>query len=322
METDYEPVRAGGISLDDWARRHHGGASRHWAQPGESTSDLATKAAQNAISDAELKVDDIDLILMSTITNDYRLPQAAGMLQANLGSKAKFIQLDSACTGFVDSLLVATGLMQTQGYKTVLLVTADVLTYFNDPKKFVPLTVFGDGAGAVVLRKKEDDDFYGLRSFSTGSDGSIGNYICVPGGGSKKPFSQEVLDQRLHYWRFSFPQVNAWAVDKMVQCTSEAVAKAGLTLDDIKWFIPHQASAKIIMNAAKRLNISEDRFIINYPQVGNLSGASIPVALDEANHHNKFLDGDWLVMPAVGAGMAWAAATYRWYDYKKVRTKS
>ena len=316
MGVDYDRERAGGKSLDEWCRVHHGGVSRHWVAPGQATSDMATHAARRAIEDAGVQVDDIDLIVMSTITNDYRLPQSAAIVQANLDSRAKFLQVDSACTGFVDALMVANGLMETQGYETALIVGADTLTYFNHPTRFMPLTVFGDGAGAVVAQRQSGLGDYGLRSFSTGSDGQLGDYVWVPGGASKNPFSQEVLANGLHYWRFKFPDIYNWAVERMCRSTQLAVERSGLTLDDIRWVVPHQASCNIILDVAKRLEMPEEKFILTYPHTGNLSAASIPVALQEANSQGRFTDGDWLVMPAVGAGMAWAAATYRWYDYR------
>src|SRR5439155_761574 len=163
---------------------------------------------------------------------DYRLPQAAFTLQAKLGSKAQVIQLDSACSGFVDGLLVASGLLDTRRYETALVVGADTSTRLCDPKVFMPLTIFGDGAAAVVL---------------------------------------------------------------------------------------HQASVNILCALARRLELEMTKFVVTYPHTGNLMAASIPVALDQARRDGKFQDGDWLVMPAVGAGMAWGAVTYQWYDYLQHR---
>jgi 3-oxoacyl-[acyl-carrier-protein] synthase-3 len=312
MDVDYDRAKAGGVSLDEWIRSRHGAISRHWAAPGECTSDMATVAARRALGDAGLDPGDVDVIVMATITNDYRLPQAAMMVQANLGSKAKVIQLDSACTGFVDSLLVACGLLDAHGYETALVVGADTLTRLCDPRKFMPLTVFGDGAGAVLLRRQKGDDGCGVRSFVTGSDGHLGRYVHVPGGASKLPFCQEVLDQGLHYWHLMFHEIRTWAVERASFATLEAVTQAGLTLDDLAWVVPHQASLNILQAVAQRLGLSMEKFVITYPYTGNLSAASIPVALEQG----KFRDGDWLVMPAVGAGMAWGAVTYRWYDYR------
>lgn len=314
MELDYDRARAGGASLDEWSRTHHGAIARHWARPGECSSDLGTVAARRALHDGGLDPQDLDVIVMATITNDYRLPQAALMMQANLGSKAKVIQLDSACTGFVDCLLVASSLLDTQDYETALVVGADTLTRLCDPEKFMPLTIFGDGAGAVLLQRRNGNSGYGVRSFITGSDGDLGHYVWIPGGGGKTPLCQAVLDQGLAYWRLKFPEIQRWAVDRFAYCMLEAVARAGLSLDEIAWVIPHQASCTILREVAQRLELPWEKFVITYPRTGNISAASIPVALDQARQEGKFQNGDWLVMPAVGAGMAWGAVTYRWCD--------
>lgn len=321
MKTDYDAVKAKG-TIDEWARRQHGGISRHWVAPGEATSDMATHAARRAIENSGLDVKDISLIVMATMTNDYRVPQAAAIVQANLGSRAKYFQVDAACSGFIDAMMVAHGLMETQGYENALVIGADTLTYFNDPTKFKPLTVFGDGAGAAVLCRRKELKDYGIRSFAAGSDGQYGDYVWVPGGASKRPFSQEVLDEGLHYWRFKFGLINSWAVERMTHCTLEAIARAGLTLKDINWVVPHQASVNIIKDVGKRLEMPEEKVIITYPHTGNTSAASVAIALHEAATEKRlFADGDWVVMPAVGAGMAWAAMTYRWYDYNPTRGK-
>lgn len=317
MDLDYDRAKAGGASLDEWVRSRHGAISRHWACPGQCTSDMATIAAGRALGDAGLHARDVDVIVMATVTNDYRLPQSGMMVQAKLGSTAKVIQLDSGCTGFVDGLLVACGLLEAHGYETALVVCADTLSRLCDPRKFMPLTIFGDGAGAVLLRRGESDNGYGVRSFFTGSDGHLGHYVCVPGGGGKIPFCQEVLDERRHYLELLFHDIDSWAVDRAAFCTLKALTRAGLTLEDIAWIVPHQASFNILCKVARRLALGLEKFVITYPHTGNVSSASIPVALDQARQEGKFRDGDWLLMPSVGAGMAWGAVTYQWYDYKR-----
>jgi 3-oxoacyl-[acyl-carrier-protein] synthase III len=302
---------AKGVSLDVWARQRHGGRSRRWVAKGQATSDLATEAARRALADARVDAEDVDLILLSTFTGDHRLPTTAGQVQANLKSKAKFLQLDTACTGFIDAALVGTGLLNTAAYHTCLVIAADILSMLHDPRDFLPQTVFGDGAGAVVLRTTPDDG-YGFRSFSTGSDGDRGDYVFVPGGGSRAPLQVESLQRGEQYWRFRFSDIHPWALDRMVRSTHDALQRAGITLDQVAWIVPHQASERILREFAERMGVPESRMVITYPDHGNLSGASIPVALDVARRRGLFHDGDWLVFAAVGAGMAWGTAAYRW----------
>lgn len=317
--TDYSRAAARGASLDEWARSKHGAVSRHRVAPGEATSDMATIAAKRALADAapSLGASELDLIVLATFTSDFRVPQAAALVQANLGSQAKFIQLDSACSGFIDALFVAHALLNTHGFRIALVIGADVLTNINDPERFMPLSVFGDGAGAVVLRNDPEQSDRGLGSFATGSDGALGSMVWLPGGGSKLPQSEQVLQERRQYLRFKFPEIRAWGVDRMLRGTRECIARAGISLSDVKWVVPHQASENIVAEVAQRLELPLDMFVLTYADTGNTSAASIPIALDRANRQGLFSDGDWLVLPAAGAGMAWGAATYRWYDYRK-----
>jgi 3-oxoacyl-[acyl-carrier-protein] synthase-3 len=308
--TTYDPAEHRGLSLDDWARAHHGGQLRHVAAPGQATSDLATGAARAALDDAGLTAADVDLIVLATFTGDHRLPQAAGQVQRNLGSRAKFLQVDSACTGFIDGLLVAHSLLETGAYRRALVLAADVTSMLNDPDDWLQQTVFGDGAGGVVLER----DGRGCRTLfiSTGSDGDLGEYVFVPGGGSRRPVSAEVLRAGLHHWRFRFAEITAWACDRMVLATREVVARAGIKLDEVALIVPHQASKRIIDDYAAAIDYPRERILTTYPELGNVSGASIPVSLDMALRRGCIHPGDWLVMPAVGAGMAWGAAAYRW----------
>lgn len=316
--TDYDRSSARGASLDQWARRKHGAVTRHRVAQGEATSDMATVAAKRALADAEpqLGCRDVELIVLATFTSDYRLPQAAGLVQANLRSRAKFIQVDSACSGFIDALFVTQGLMDVHGYETALVIGADVMTQVNDPERFMALTIFGDGAGAVVLRRDRDRVDRGICSFATGSDGELGSLVWMPAGGSKVPWSQGVLQDRTHYLRFKFSEIFTWGVDRMIRGTREAIERAGISLAEVRWVVPHQASVSIVAEVAQRLEVPMSRFVVTYPDTGNTSAASIPIALDRANRQGLFKDGDWLVLPAAGAGMAWGAATYRWYDYR------
>ncbi len=314
MQTDFDPARAG-CTLDEWCRKRTGAITRRHVSPGEGTSDMATVAAQRALDDAGLQASDIDLLVLSTFSGDYRIPQTAGLVQANLGMRGKFIQVDAACSGFIDGLMVADGLMERMGYEHALVVGCETMSALIDPSDFRTVVTFADGAGAVVLSRHPDPS-YGLKSFSCGSDGEKGLMVWIPAGGIKQPLTPEALAQRLHYMRFNFPGIYPYAVEKMVYCTVQAVERAGITLDDVKWVVPHQAATNIILDVAYRLELPPEKFIIVFDHTGNTSSASIPIALDEANRAGKFADGDWIVMPSVGGGMAWGAACLVWYDYK------
>jgi 3-oxoacyl-[acyl-carrier-protein] synthase III len=309
----YDRERRRGLSLDEWARSHHGGRRRHVAAPGEATSDLATRAAERALDDAGVPIDAIDLIVLATFTGDHRLPQAAGRVQDNLGSRAKFLQVDSACTGFLDALLVTQSLVESGRYERALVVAADVTSMLNDPADWLPQTVFGDGAGAAVVERDRREGG-GALVFSTGSDGDIGEYVFVPGGGSRTPASREVVDQGMHYWRFRFSEITPWAIERMVFATHDVLRRAGIGLDDVALIVPHQASQRIVDGYTAAIGCSSDRVLVTYPELGNVSGASIPITLDIARRRGCVHPGDWLLMPAVGAGMAWSAAAYRWSE--------
>lgn len=308
--TGYDPGLKNGLSLDAWARARHGGVRRHHAARGEGASDLAMGAAREAIASAGIEVDDIDLIVMATFTGDYRVPPAAALLQANLGSRAKFIQVDSACTGFLDASQVAIGMMGAFGHRTALVVAADRLSFLCDPHDWLSMSVFGDGAGAVVLGDVGDD--YGFASVSAGSDGHLGDLVFLPAGGSKQPLSVAELENGSHYWRLKYGEIHHYAVERMVRAASETLAKARIRLDEIDWLVPHQASCRIIREVAHRLGFPEERVVLTYPEYGNTSGSSIILALRHAWRAGRFRRGDRLLMCAVGAGMAWSAATYRW----------
>lgn len=313
VSLDFDAKKARG-SLDDWCRRHTGAIQRHRVEPDEGTSDMATHAAQNALDDAGLSAGDLDIIVLSTITNDYHLPQAAALMQSNLGASARFIQLDSACSGFIDALMVADSLMERLGYKTALVVGADAMSYYLDPQKFREQTIFGDGAGAVIVQADSRPE-YGLKAYSTGGSGADGFMVSIPAGGTRKPLSHEGIEKREQYLQLEMGSIPTYGVEKMVIATRDVMQHAELTVDDIDWVVPHQASFNIVQDAANYLELPIEKFYLNFDMVGNTSAGSIPVALDHANRSGCFSDGDNLLLPAVGAGMTWGAVYLVWYDY-------
>ena len=314
---DFDRERSG-RSLDEWCRRQMGAVERRRVAPGEGTSDMGTRASLRALEDAGMAATDIDLIVMSTITSDHRVPPSAALVQRDLGTSARFIQIDSACTGFIDALMTADGLMDKLGGETALVIGADAMSHHMDPQKFRAQTIFGDGAGAVVIRRTKDET-YGVKAYSTGSSGADGFMVAVVAGGTKKPITSEVIANREQYMELALKVIPPFGIAKMVWAAKDVLERAGACADQVDWVIPHQASTNIVVDTAKQLNIPLEKFFINFAKVGNTSAASIPIALDEANRMGCLRDGHRVITPAVGAGMAWGAAYLVWQDYKRSR---
>ena len=312
---DFDRERAG-CTLDDWCRRQMGAVQRRRVAPGQGTSDMATTAAERALDDARMRASDLDLIVLSTITSDHRVPPSAALVQRDLGTEARFLQLDSACTGFVDAMMVADALLDRLGGDAALVVGSDAMSYYLDPLKFRAQAIFGDGAGAVVLRRGAENG-YGVKAYSTGSSGADAFMVAVPAGGTKKPITRDVIARREQYIELALKVIPTYGVAKMVQATREVLARADACVTDIDWVVPHQASCNIVSETASQLGLPLERFILNFSLVGNTSAASVPIALDEANRLGCLRDGQRLVMPAVGAGMAWGAAFVVWQDYRR-----
>lgn len=313
-------AQAKGCSLDAWVKRMHGASTRHRSAPGEATSDMALRAAQRALDDAGLDMRDVDLIVMATITGDQRWPQTAAAVQRALGgSRARCLQLNSACSGFIDAMMVANSLLSSGASELALILTAECFAGLFHPDDFLPQSVFGDGAGALLVQRRSDLTDYGMHGFVTGSDGDLGEYILAQAGGSRRPITMERLAAGEHYVRLRFSEIGVWALDRFAHCAREAMRRADLTPNDIKCVVPHQASAKLVDRLAQVLEMPREKFVLTYPEIGNTSSASIPTALERAVQQQRFADGDWILMPAAGSGMAWGAMVYRWFDYRSER---
>jgi len=315
--TGYDRQAKRGQSLDEWVARHHGGQRRHRAAPGQATSDLATRAAEAALRDADVRPDDIDLLVLATVTSDFRLPQSAAVVQANLGLQAKFLQLDSACTGFIDVVLTASALLRVGEYQRALIVCADTCGPWLDPADWLTQSVFGDGAAAAVLDQVPDG--YGFTHMCSMSEGEIGHYVRILGGGSRMAQTDPAGDPR--YLRADFGEIHGWGVLRMVEASRHILKQAGLDIGDVDWVVPHQASARMIQDVVAELGIDEQHVILTYPKYGNTVGSSLPIALWEANQQCRFRHGDLLLFTAVGAGMAWGSALYRWQRSPVARTE-
>ncbi|MFF2888033.1 beta-ketoacyl-ACP synthase III [Paenibacillus sp. NPDC057967] len=296
---------------DEWIVTRTGIKERRMAAEAEATSDLAYEAAKQAIAAAGLTAEDLDLIIVSTITPDMFFPSTACLLQTKLGAtKAAAFDLSAACSGFIYGLATASNMIATGMYKHVLVVGAETLSRITDYTDRNTCILFGDGAGAVVLGQVEEGR--GFRSFELGADGSGGELLKVSGGGSRIPSSEHSISTKQHYIHMAGNDVFKFAVRIMGSAAEDALAKAGLAKEDVDLLIPHQANIRIIQSALNRLNLPEGKAMINLDKYGNMSAASIPVALAEAVEQNRVKQGDTLVFVGFGGGLTWGASVLVW----------
>ncbi len=306
----WDRARAG-RSLHEWSVERLGVSSRHRVAPGEGTSDLGARAARRALEDAGVSAADVGLLVMSTFTPDHRQPSSAALVQAALGASFKFFELNAACSGFVDAVLTAAALMDAMQVSRALVVSSDAFSIHCHPRDFRMQCLFGDGAGAVVLEDMPGSP-YGLRGFHTAGDGSRGKALWVPGGGTKEPASEEMVRLGRHYGAWDHQAVESFAIEKLVESCRAGAARAGWNVEDVEMFVPHQAGRGLIEAGRAALGVPPERFFLNLDHVGNASGASIPIALDEAARSGTLHAGDRVVTPAMGAGLAWGALAFVW----------
>ncbi|WP_314000416.1 beta-ketoacyl-ACP synthase III [uncultured Paenibacillus sp.] len=296
---------------DEWIVTRTGIRERRIAAKDEATSDLAYQASKRALDAAGLTAEDIDLIIVATVTPDMFFPSTACLLQDKLGArKAAAFDLSAACSGFIYGLATATSMIKTGMYRHVLVVGAECLSRITDYTDRNTCILFGDGAGAVVLGPVAEGR--GFKSFELGADGSGGELLKVCGGGSRMPSTAETVDSKAHYIYMAGSEVFKFAVRIMGGAAEDALRKAGLEKGDIDLLVPHQANIRIIQSALNRLDLPEDKCMINLDKYGNVSAASIPIALAEAVEQGKVKEGDCLVLVGFGGGLTWGASVLIW----------
>ncbi len=295
---------------DEWIVSRTGIKERHVVGPQDSSTSLATAAARQALDRAGLDATDIDLIIVGTCTPDQFLVSQACLVQAELGGNAAAFDLGAACSGFVYALATGSQFVQTGLYRRVLVIGVDTLTRFVDYTDRTTCVLFGDGAGAVVL--EATDEPRGLLSTVLGADGAGNKHLYIPGWGGYVPESAGIFPEYRPYLQMNGQEVFRFAVRVMGDAAVEAVEKAGLTFADIGMLIPHQANARIIDAAARRLDLPRDRVWMNLDRYGNTSAATIPIALCEVEASGRIEEGDNLVFVAFGGGLSWAAGVVRW----------
>lgn len=298
-------------TTDEWIRTRTGIRERRIADENTATSDLVIEASKKAMKEAGVGPGDLDAIIVGTVTPDMLFPSTACFVQKGLGIKnIPAFDVSAACSGFIYGLEIAQGLITNNTSELILLAGAETLSKILDWTDRSTCVLFGDGAGACVLAGTEDDK--GVLSIHLGADGSLGDLLKQPGGGSRFPASHETIEKRLHYVKMKGNDVFKYAVRAMEQSGIRALEKANLTCQDVDLLIPHQANLRIIKATAKRLGLPMEKVLVNIDRFGNISAASIPIALDEANRRNLIKEGDIILLDAFGGGFTWGAAVIRW----------
>ncbi len=292
---------------DDWIRARSGIERRHFAAEGQTTSDLATRAAQAALADAGLQADDLDAIILATSTADLTFPAAATMVQANLGMTRGFaFDVQAVCAGFVFALANANGMILSGQAKRVLVIGAETFSRLMDWTDRSTCVLFGDGAGALILEAETgtgQSSDRGILSSDLNSDGRHRALLYVDGG---------VATQTTGHLRMQGREVFRHAVEKLAQTAHTALDKVGLTSEDVAWIVPHQANLRIISATAQRMQVPMERVVVTVQDHGNTSAASIPLALSVGRARGQIKTGDLIVTEAIGGGLSWGAVVLRW----------
>ncbi len=296
---------------NEWIVDRTGIKERRIAGEKQATSDLALNASKNALKNAGIKAKDLDLIIVATLTGDSPLPSTACLVQYRLDAKkAAAFDLNAACSGFIYGLSVANSFIRSGQYKKILLVGAETLSRFTDWEDRNTCVLFGDGAGAAVLEADTGEN--GILSAELHADGSLGDLLLLPAGGSRYPSSEETISKRMHFIKMKGNETFKVAVKVLESLVTETLKKNNLKPSQLSFLIPHQANLRIIQATAKRLGLSMDKVILNIDRLGNTSAASIPIALDEAVRSGRIRTDDYVLLEAFGGGLTWASALIRW----------
>ncbi len=296
---------------DEWIKSRTGISARRFAAKDETTSTMAIAAAREALDRARIIPSAVDLIIVATLTPDYIFPSTASLVQDALGAThAGAFDLSAACSGFIYGLSMGSAAIMAGSSKVVVVIGAETLSRVLDIEDRTTYPLFGDGAGAVVLQAHPTPG--GVLACQLGSDGSGGEHLLIPAGGSKHPASQTTLDNRMHFVRMNGREVYRFATRIMGKAAKDACDKAGVAVEDIDLLIPHQANIRIIESATKFLGISEEKVFTNLDKYGNTSAASVPIALCEAIEQGRVKTHDKIVMVGFGGGLTWGATVVRW----------
>lgn len=296
---------------DEWITSRSGIKQRYRAGDGETTVSLAKEASLIALKDAGITVQDIDLILLCTVTPDTFVPAAACWLQAELGAtNVPAMDVNAACAGLAYGLAQAAAFITTGVYRNVLVVGSETLTRVTNYQDRATCVLFGDGAAAVIMSATDDPD-RGLIYQQLGADGTGAQHIVVPAGGSRMPASEMSVAENLHTIRMNGREVYKFAVQKFNHLVEKTLADTGLTAEQLDLIIPHQSNLRIIKSVQEKLNLPDEKIVVNIDRYGNTSSASVGIALDEARRDGRINQGDVVMVIAFGAGLTWGVLVFR-----------
>ncbi|NLK63254.1 MAG: ketoacyl-ACP synthase III [Fusobacteria bacterium] len=298
-------------TTDEWIVSRTGIKERRIAKEDEACSDLAVRAALKALEDANTKPEEIDLIIVSTITPDFAFPSTAALVQDRIGAiNAAAFDLEAACTGFVYGLVTGANFIATGMYKKVLVIGSEALSKIIDWEDRNTCVLFGDGASAAILGEVEKG--YGIISYDLKAKGSGGEFLDQPGGGSRNPATVKTIENKMHFLKMKGQDVFKFAVTAIPETINNILEKTDINIKDIELVVPHQANYRIIGSAAKKIDLPVEKFYMNLETYGNTSSASIGLALDEAIKKNKIKKDDYIIMVGFGAGLTYGSCLIKW----------
>ncbi len=299
----------------EWIVQRTGISARRHVAAGQATSDMAIRAAQDCLERSNTSIQEIDLILCATMTADHYTPSTACLVQAKLGAICGALDVNAACSGFLYAMVTGAQFIKTGSYRKVLVIGADTMSMVVDPEDKKTYPLFGDGAGAALLEKdpgENEEELSGILGFRLASVGELADSLVVPGCGSRKPASEEVLRNRDQFLKMDGRTVFKWAVRLIPEIVNESLEQANLTLDDIKLLLFHQANQRILKAATDDLGVDADKVFMNVDRYGNTSAASVAISLHEAVEQGTIQRGDHILLAGFGAGLTWASCTFRW----------
>ena len=296
---------------DEWIRSRTGITQRHVVGENEASSDISTRIAETLMEKRGISADEIDVIIVGTVTPDYFTPSTAALIQKNIGAtNAWGFDLSAACSGYIYGLETGATFIRSGQYNKVMVIGVDTMTSILDYKDRDTCVIFGDGGGGVILEPTHNDT--GILDSILHMDGNGGEYLIIPGGGSRIPATVESVKSRQHFIKQDGKTVYKFAVRGMADVSEEILSRNNLSGEDIALFIPHQANKRIIDAAAERCGISSEKVLINIDRYGNTTAGTIPIAMNEAVENNQIKDGDYILLASFGAGFTWGSILIKW----------